>query len=170
MSLQYAVLGLLAQQPGSGYDLLRRFESTMGHVWPATQSQLYTELGKMAQNGLIEVTGTGARNRKDYAITTTGREQLTRWLEHPAREAIRSATLLQVFLLSEGTPAHARRYLDELAEQGQAKKDQLEQMEHSIPWDESSRDVFARRVLDYGIRQARTELDWITDMRASMDS
>ncbi|MGB0972936.1 MAG: PadR family transcriptional regulator, partial [Mycobacterium sp.] len=41
MSLRFATLGLLAQRPGSGYDLLKRFEKSMANVWPATQSQLY---------------------------------------------------------------------------------------------------------------------------------
>lgn len=48
VSLRYAALGLLAQQPGSGYDLLKRFEISMANVWPATQSQLYGELNKLA--------------------------------------------------------------------------------------------------------------------------
>ena len=55
MSLRIAALGLLAQQPGSGYDLLKHFEKSMANVWPATQSQLYGELNKLADAGLIEV-------------------------------------------------------------------------------------------------------------------
>ena len=64
-----AALGLLAQQPGSGYDLLKTFEKSMANVWPATQSQLYGELNKLADAGLIEVTDIGPRGRKEYRIT-----------------------------------------------------------------------------------------------------
>ena len=59
MSLRMAALGLLAQQPGSGYDLLKRFEVSMANVWPATQSQLYGELNKLAGAGLIEASAVG---------------------------------------------------------------------------------------------------------------
>ena len=45
-----AALGLLARQPGSGYDLLKTFEKSMANVWPATQSQLYGELNKLADD------------------------------------------------------------------------------------------------------------------------
>ena len=45
MSLRHALLGLLAEHPASGYDLLKQFEGSLAFVWPATQSQLYTELG-----------------------------------------------------------------------------------------------------------------------------
>ncbi|GAB3715257.1 PadR family transcriptional regulator [Mariniluteicoccus flavus] len=68
MSLRYAALGLLAQRPGSGYDLLKRFEQSMGNVWSATQSQLYTELNSLSAEELIAVTSVGPRGRKEYAI------------------------------------------------------------------------------------------------------
>ena len=69
MSLRIAALGLLAQEPGSGYDLLKLFEKSMANVWPATQSQLYGELNKLADAGLIEVSDVGPRGRKEYRIT-----------------------------------------------------------------------------------------------------
>ena len=78
VSLRMAALGLLAQQPGSGYDLLRTFEKSMANVWPATQSQLYGELNKLADAGLIEVTDIGPRGRKEYRITEAGRDELRR--------------------------------------------------------------------------------------------
>src|SRR2546423_12038949 len=82
MSLRHGLLGLLADRQGSGWDLLKRFDSSLAFVWPATQSQLYTELNRMADDHLVEVTATGARNRKEYAITTEGREELRRWITH----------------------------------------------------------------------------------------
>ena len=45
----------------------------MANVWPATQSQLYGELNKLADAGLIEVTDIGPRGRKEYRITEAGR-------------------------------------------------------------------------------------------------
>src|SRR6476620_5952588 len=83
MSLRMAALGLLARQPGSGYDLLREFEKSMANVWPATQSQLYGELNKLADTGLIEVTDIGPRGRKEYRITEAGRVELRRWVTDP---------------------------------------------------------------------------------------
>ena len=80
-----AALGLLAQQPGSGYDLLKTFEKSMANVWPATQSQLYGELNKLADAGLIEVTDIGPRGRKEYRITA-GRARRTAALGDEPRE------------------------------------------------------------------------------------
>ena len=112
VSLRIAALGLLAQHPGSGYDLLKRFEKSMANVWPATQSQLYGELNKLAETGLIEVTDIGPRGRKEYRVTDAGRAELRRWVTNPQDDPpYRSAELLRVFLLGEIPPAQAREYM-----------------------------------------------------------
>src|SRR6188508_3579467 len=83
VSLRMAALGLLAREPASGYDLLRTFEQSMANVWPATQSQLYGELNKLAADGLIEVSDVGPRGRKEYQVTDAGRTELIRWVTNP---------------------------------------------------------------------------------------
>src|SRR5215218_7518109 len=100
VSLRMAALGLLAQKPGSGYDLLRLFEKSMANVWPATQSQLYGELNKLADAGLIEVSDVGPRGRKEYRITEAGRDELRRWISDADDDPpFRSTGVLRVFLL-----------------------------------------------------------------------
>ena len=107
-----AALGLLAQQPGSGYDLLKTFEKSMANVWPATQIQLYGELNKLSDAGLIEATDIGPRGRKEYRITPAGRAELQRWVTNPGDDPpFRDASLLRVFLLGEIEPDQARRHM-----------------------------------------------------------
>ena len=74
----------------------------MANVWPATQSQLYGELNKLAADGLIEVGDIGPRGRKEYRVTDAGRAELVRWMINPQDDPpYRSASLLRVFLLGE---------------------------------------------------------------------
>src|ERR1700674_1502244 len=80
MSLRHALLGLLVEGPASGYDLLKVFDSSLVFVWPATQSQLYGELNRLADDGLIAVSHQGPRGRKDYTITDQGRAELEHWI------------------------------------------------------------------------------------------
>lgn len=168
MSLRHAALGLLAQSPGSGYDLLKRFEHTLAHVWPATQSQLYTELGRLEAQGLIEVAGTGARNRKEYAITAAGRDELQEWLRHPVREVPRDANLLQVFLLGEVDADVAAAHLAELEGRAREHLAALQSLDRSIAWDDSARDRYARLALDSGIRQRRAITEWAADAQGAV--
>ena len=125
-----AALGLLARQPGSGYDLLKEFEKSMANVWPATQSQLYGELNKLADAGLIEVTDIGPRGRKEYRITPAGRAELQRWVMSPEDDPpFRDASLLRVFLLGEIAPEQARRHMVAVAEHADSEVKRLEALQ-----------------------------------------
>jgi DNA-binding PadR family transcriptional regulator len=80
MSLRHALLGLLAEQPASGWDLSRRFDELLGAVWPAGHPQIYGELRKLEQEHLIEVDSEGPRRRKAYRVTDAGLEAVRHWL------------------------------------------------------------------------------------------
>ena len=83
MSLRYALLGLLAEEPASGYDLTRKFEVLRRYAWHAQSSQIYPELSQLSSAGLVSVVERGPRGRQTYAITEAGRAQLREWLRHP---------------------------------------------------------------------------------------
>src|SRR5690349_11626874 len=53
MNLRFAILATLSAGPRTGYDLTRRFDSTVGHIWHAPHSQIYPELRRMEQAGLV---------------------------------------------------------------------------------------------------------------------
>ncbi|GAB3913751.1 hypothetical protein GCM10029964_123800 [Kibdelosporangium lantanae] len=109
MSLRHAVLGLLSTGPASGYDLLKRFEISLANVWPATQSQLYSELNRMADADLVKVAAEGPRGRKEYAITEAGHEELRHWLVEVEPDRLRrSDMLLRVFFLNLVSPRTPR--------------------------------------------------------------
>ena len=54
----------VGREPASGYDLLKMFDRSLAFVWTASQSQLYGELNRLADDGLIEVSNEGPRGRK----------------------------------------------------------------------------------------------------------
>ncbi|TGD89664.1 PadR family transcriptional regulator [Mycolicibacterium sp. CH28] len=170
MSLRYAALGLLAQQPGSGYDLLKRFESSMANVWPATQSQLYGELNKLAEASLIEVTDIGPRGRKAYRVTEAGRADLLRWMTNPRDDPpYRSAALLRVFLLGEIPADQARAHMVSVTEHAEAEIHRYEQLRDSMDWSDSDTDFYGRAALEYGLRAEAMEADWARWLIAEID-
>ncbi len=161
MSLRIAALGLLAQQSGSGYDLLKMFEKSLANVWPATQSQLYGELNRLADAGLIEVTDIGPRGRKEYRITKAGRAELQRWVMSPEDDPpLRDASLLRVFLLGAITPEQARKHMVAVAEVADADVARLEQLRDSIDWSDGDSLFFGRAALENGLRRFAMEADW----------
>ena len=161
VSLRMAALGLLARQPGSGYDLLKTFEKSMGNVWSATQSQLYGELNKLADDGLIEVANVGPRGRKEYRIMPAGREELRRWVMSPENDPpLRDTALLRVFLLGAVAPDQARKHMVAVAEEADAMVGQYEEMRDSIDWTDGDSLFFGRAALEYGLRRYAMEAEW----------
>ncbi|MEU7163331.1 PadR family transcriptional regulator [Streptomyces morookaense] len=161
MSLRHAMLGLLAERPSSGYDLMKRFETSLTNVWPATQSQVYGELGKLAKAGLLEVAAEGPRGRKEYAITPEGRAELRHWLaETRPDRSRRSETLLRVFFLDLLTPLEAVAYLSTEAERAASLRADLEQVKEQVQWDDGPLSVNGRLALEYGLRLSAMQEEW----------
>jgi DNA-binding PadR family transcriptional regulator len=170
VSLRFAALGLLAQHPGSGYDLLKRFEKSMANVWPATQSQLYSELNRLADAGLIEVTDVGPRGRKEYRVTTEGRRELRRWITDAGDDPpLRRPDLLRVFLLGELTPAAARGYAADFADRARAELARLEALRDELHWNDDDAAFYGRAALEYGLRLAAMEAEWADGLAEGID-
>ena len=54
MSLRDAVLAALLEGESSGYDLAKSFDASVANFWMATPQQLYRELDRLAEQGLIQ--------------------------------------------------------------------------------------------------------------------
>lgn len=161
MSLKHALLGLLSERPASGYDLLKTFDTSLANVWPATQSQIYTELTRLAGSGLITVAAEGPRGRKEYALTDEGLAELRQWLTGTAPQRnTRSDILLRVFFLGVLTPEQARTYLIGLTEMSRESHEQLRGLADSIDWDDGNLSVYGRIALEYGLRFNAMREEW----------
>ena len=161
MSLRHALLGLLSVEPASGWDLLKRFEQSLAFVWPATQSQLYTELNRMTDAGLVEAGATGARNRKEYEISQAGRAELANWITEvePERNR-RNDVLLRVFFLWTVDRAKAKAFLEHEVETYRNFHALLEQVASSVDWDDTEFDRYARVALENGLRVTEVSEQW----------
>ncbi len=162
MSLRHALLGLLGQGPASGYDLLKVFEISLANVWPATQSQVYAELGRLAEAGLVEVTAAGPRGRKEYAVTAAGLAELRHWLTEtdPAPLARRSEMLLRVFFLGQIRPEQARAYLRRQAELGAERAKRLAPLKEVVEEMDDDLSVYGRLALEWGLRFSAMQREW----------
>lgn len=86
MALEHAILVSLAERSASGYELARRFDASIGHFWRASHQQIYKVLGRMETDGWVaaERVEQGSRpDKKIYAITGTGRNELAAWTARP---------------------------------------------------------------------------------------
>ncbi|MBT2499304.1 PadR family transcriptional regulator [Agromyces sp. ISL-38] len=87
MSLRSALLALLSSGPMTGYDVVKQFSSSVGHVWHAPDSQIYPELRRMHSEGLLSSRpvpwGSRGATKTEYSITPDGERALRRWQDEP---------------------------------------------------------------------------------------
>lgn len=162
MSLRHALLGLLREQPASGYDLMQIFKLSLGNTWPATQGQIYPELGKLADAGLLSVSEQGARGRKEYALTEAGLAEIRHWLLETEPELHpRSESLLRIFLLGALSREESENYLRWLTEASGKEVATLEAIEAtSADWPDTDLAEYSGLALEYGKRLWLMTEEW----------
>lgn len=131
----YAVLGLLAIQPWTTYELARQMERTLNRVWPRARSRLYNEPPKLVAHGLAVATkdAVGRRRRTIYTITAEGRGALADWLKVPGSgPSLEYEQLVKLFFADHGS-----------------RDDALATLEASRTWAAEQLDAFAQAARDY---------------------
>lgn len=104
MALKHAIMThLMRGLPRNAYVIVQFFASDYERLWKASPTQIYAELTRMAEAGLVEVVESVAPTRRsqgDYVLTDTGREELERWLLHTEPDhGVRDDSLLKLIAI-----------------------------------------------------------------------
>lgn len=124
----YALLGLLAVQPWTGYELTRQAHRSLRNIWPTSEAHLYREQKRLVRLGwaAAERELVGRRPRTRYSITDAGRAALRQWAEtEPGAPMFEIEGIVRVFFGDMAdvesletsmrvTAAQARERLDEV--------------------------------------------------------
>ncbi|WP_059011884.1 PadR family transcriptional regulator [Streptomyces specialis] len=128
MSLPHAILTALLEKPSSGLELTRRFDRSIGYFWSATHQQIYRELGRLEEAGLIRALPSAqpARGgRKEYEVLPAGRAELASWtstsmLPRPMRDPLllrlRAAAVVGTEGIEDELSRHLAQHERQLAE------------------------------------------------------
>jgi PadR family transcriptional regulator AphA len=119
-TVSYALLGLLAGQPMSAYEIERQMQrSGTQYLWPRTRSRVFKEPKNLVDHGLATAcAATGKRRRTVYTITDEGRSALAAWLGEPGRPPrLEWEALLKVWSGHHGTLSQMRAQLATIRDQ-----------------------------------------------------
>jgi PadR family transcriptional regulator AphA len=129
-TIGYALLGVLAREPLSGYDISRRMKAPVGAFWQAQRSQIYPELARLEELGLVthrRVEQLDRPDKKVYRISEAGRQALRHWVTEPAGvPAQRNEFVLKVYSLWLAEPRQALQFVRAREAQHRARLEQLE--------------------------------------------
>src|SRR5918995_250606 len=95
----YVILGFVRNEPRSGYEIKALVDNSTRFFWAASYGQIYPELKRLSEVGLIvgSDTPTGGRKRTVYEITADGEEELRSWLrQRPETFEMRDEGLLKL--------------------------------------------------------------------------
>jgi len=130
------LLGLLAIEPMSGYDLGLTIRESIGHFWNESYGQIYPNLKKLATEGFVTSKierQKGKPDRHVYSITRKGRERLTQWLQVPPQPEIpRNELLLKLFFSAQVSPDIPIEYLERMVDTERGLLQQFRQVHDTI--------------------------------------
>jgi len=151
------VLGLLAEGERSGYDLLKRAEGSVAHMWSPAKSQLYAVLPRLVEAGLARRRNVRQQGRPDkqlYRLTPAGRGAIRDWLERTAPKSW-DELLLKVFFAKLGS---RRALLQHLEDYREVQLEFLEAYEAIRP-----KTRYGALTLRYGLALMPVRLEWLDE-------
>jgi DNA-binding PadR family transcriptional regulator len=156
------VLGLLAEGERSGYDLLKRAEGSVAHMWSPAKSQLYAVLPRLVDAGLAGRRTVRQSTRPDkqvYRLTRAGRAAVRDWLENAPPKSW-DELLLKVFFAELCSRDALLRQLDEYE---QVQRGFLAEYEAIRP---ATR--YGALTLEYGLDLMPGRLAWLARARREL--
>jgi DNA-binding PadR family transcriptional regulator len=164
----YVILGMVRGGPRSGYEIKAAVDETTRFFWAASYGQIYPELKRLSEAGLVvgADTPTGGRRRTVYEITADGEEELRAWLRQPpATFEMREEGLLKLFFAEALPREEAVEILRAMRAHRLAVAKKLRAME---PMAETKDDPFPLIVLRGGIEFTEWFADWCERVEAQL--
>ena len=168
MPLEHALLVSLSERPGTGIELTRRFDRSIGFFWSATHQQIYKVLRRMEADGWLHSAAGSARStERCYSVTAPGRQVLEQWVgsETPAA-AVRSEVAVKMRGASFGDRSQLLTALHDLRVEHRARHAHFEQLEREQfpdPDTLTGQQLDTWLVLRGGIKQELFWIEWLTE-------
>lgn len=177
MSAKHAVLGLVIEQPGYGYQLGRRLEERCG-AWGWESSGVYSALDSLARDEnvrSIRGKGSGATGRAApravYEATAKGLDFFWAWMCASSSPApVRQELDLKILLSG---PAILPRLIDQTWAQAQMCIDELKALTAAVQPSAAGRALTWREATvllqrDAEIKSLQVRIEWLQDVRQVM--
>jgi DNA-binding PadR family transcriptional regulator len=177
VALPHAILVSLSEQSGSGYELARRFDRSIGYFWSATHQQIYRTLRAMEDDGWVQATPVVQRGRPDkkvYTVADAGRAELACWIGEPLQGRGSSVTDNRTRELTVKVRAAAYGDIDALRAQAAALRAEraelldtyrgFEKRQFGDPRALHGSALHQYLVLRGGIRAEESAVDWLDEV------
>ena len=168
MALEHALLVSLSERPGTGIELTRRFDRSIGFFWRATHQQIYKVLRRMEDDGWLTAgAGESRSTERRYTVTPAGRAELAAWIAKATPPAaMRSEVAVKMRGASYGDREALLAHLEQLVAEHQTRQAHFEQLEREQFPDPASltgQQLDTWLVLRGGIKQEQFWVEWLSE-------
>jgi len=167
MSLANAIMTALIDEELTGYELAKRFETSLGFFWHASHQQIYRELKALTNKQYVHprlVVQNGRPDKTVYQLTEVGQQCLDDWIVRSAKpRPVKDELFIKLYNLSSAN-------VNELREQVQIRRAtassnlvlyrRIRERRYANPSALSNRLRGVAMVLDAGIREAEATIHW----------
>ena len=168
--LEHILLGLLREQPMTGYELKKTIDSTVGFFYRTSFGSLYPALRRLEEKEYViveEVKG-DSKNKKMYTLQKDGEVAFVEWLKQPLKSS-KNEHLLRIFFLDYLDEEKQNFLLKEYQNKLKSERHKLKEVEKIVIGEleeiTNPQDFYYRlSVLQYGVRHFEMELDWLEDI------
>ncbi len=167
----YVILGMVSREPRSGYEIKALVDNSTRFFWAASYGQIYPELKRLAEAGLVEGVDAprGERKRTVYAITADGEQALKDWLRQPPTTyEMREEGLLKLFFAGVLPPEDAAPILASMRKHRRNMVERLRAIEPKAAAKDASGDPFPLMVLRGGIEFNEWFAGWCERMETQL--
>lgn len=172
MALSHAIMTALLEENLSGYELAKRFDTSLGYFWRASHQQIYKELGKMADSVWVSarsVEQSGKPNKVIYSLTELGKETLDQWVMAAGKvQPAKDDFLVKLFNVGHSDVAPILAELDDRQRESEERlalymKIRRKQPSRPEALPDTHKGVFLTLLL--GIRQEELNQLWYDEVR-----
>jgi len=172
LSPEMALLGLLYDQPGHGYDLHRKVIADLKQVWHLSQSQAYAILKRLETQGDIsaeEIAQEKLPSRQLLRMTPQGRERFLKWLDTPSggsTRVIRLEFITRLYFINRYMPEKRRHAFNRQREATHLHIARLEKVFTAL----SDEQIYSKISLALRLKQLKSVLEWLDECQNAFQS
>ena len=170
----YVVLGMLRLGRRTGYEIKSLVDISTRFFWAASYGQIYPELKRLEEAGLV--TGTDddsdGRRRRAYELTDAGERALHDWLTSDAALSVelRHEGALKLFFADALDPDEQLALIRATRAVHEHARDELRALHPEIESEPDPDKRCPRRVLEWGIELNDFYVDWCSRVERDIET
>ena len=173
---KYTILGMLAIDDQTGYEIVKMIQSSTHYFWSESEGQIYPALAQCVTEGFAtckeEQSEKIKRTKKVYSITAKGKKILSAWLEkEPQSTLVRNELLLKLFFGINADLKDSIHHVVHRQKEIEAELELYKNLHKSLTTEhkDSPHLKYWLITLNCGIRSSKAELAWCKETLKTLE-